>query len=222
MVLKRFSVTEKKFEQVWNDFVAQFKLTTTQAQQFERYLEMFLACSADMNITAIEEPTAVIRYHFQDSLAVSACVDMQSIKAVADVGSGGGFPGLPLKIVFPHLFVVLIETNNKKADFLDQVITELGLTDIEVCRYDWRTFLRKTNHHIDLFVSRASLHTDELVRMFKPGCHYRDAQLIYFASIAWEPTDRDMPYYRREYAYTVGFKKRRLIFFARSDGLIKS
>ncbi len=213
-------MTEKKFEQVWNEFVAGYKLTAQQSQQFARYLEMFVACSADMNITAIEEPTAIVRYHFQDSLAIGEGMDMQSLRAVADVGSGGGFPGLPIKIAYPHLFVVLIETNNKKADFLEDVIAQLGLTNIEVSRYDWRTFLRKTTYTLDLFVSRASLHTDELARMFKPGCLYRNAQLIYFASTAWEPTDRDMPYYRREHEYTVGLKRRRLIFFARADELI--
>ena len=80
---------------------------------------------------------------------------------------------------------------------------------------DWRTFLRKTDEPIELFVSRASLHTDELMRMFKPSCPYNNRQLVYWASVEWQITKQEEPFFEREIEYMVKTKKRRLIFFAR-------
>ena len=71
-------------------------------------------------------------------------VDLNKVKVIVDVGSGAGFPGIPLKILFPHLGIILIEVNKKKQRFLQTVIRILELKDIEVCGLDWRTFLRKT------------------------------------------------------------------------------
>jgi 16S rRNA (guanine527-N7)-methyltransferase len=136
---------------------------------------------------------------------------MQEINAIADVGSGGGFPGLPLKIKFPHLSVVLIEVNHKKVEFLETIVRKLKLDNVTISDLDWRTFLRTTSFPIDLFVSRASLHTDELVRLFKPGCIYNSSRLVYWASQEWEAGKKEIPYVKSEYSYTLGMKKRKYV-----------
>ena len=136
---------------------------------------------------------------------------------IADVGSGAGFPGIPLKILFPHLSIVLIEVAHKKVDFLNQVIKTLEFQNAQVIDHDWRTFLRKTDEPIDLFVARASLHTDELIRMFKPICTYNNRKLAYWASKEWQPTKIEEPYLISDQMYMVKNKQRRIIFFERQN-----
>lgn len=199
---------------MWRNFVSEHKLNQTQSDQFARYLKMLQQHNELINLTAITETDNIIASHFQDSLALSKFVDCNSLAMIADVGTGGGFPGIPLKIAFPHLKVILIEVTKKKIEFLNLVIDTLELTDIQVHDMDWRTFIRKTDYPIDLFVSRASLHTDELMRMFKENCVYKTRQLVYWASQDWKLTPLEQPYFVKEVSYVIKQKKRRLIFFA--------
>jgi 16S rRNA (guanine(527)-N(7))-methyltransferase RsmG len=188
-------------------------LTDDMIEQCKRYYELLVEWQPIVNLTALAGLEQVIPYHFQDSLALAQFLSMDKIRSIADVGTGGGFPAIPLKIAFPHVSVVLIEVNEKKIDFLRTVIQELALENTIVSPLDWRTFLRTTMHDVDLFVARASLHPDELVRMFKSGCRYNNAQLIYWASQEWKPGVFEQPYVEKEYAYTVGARQRRYIFF---------
>lgn len=208
--------TKNQFENttIWHDFVRQYALTEKQAGQFATYLTMVRTSNELFNLTAITDPEQIIAYHFQDSLAISKCLDLKTITMIADIGSGAGFPGIPLKIAFPHLRVELIEVSRKKIEFLTSVIDALGLENCIVCDMDWRTFLRKTDEPIDLFVSRASLHTDELMRMFKPSSPYRETFLAYWASKEWQPGALEEPFLANDKEYTIKSKKRRIIFFS--------
>lgn len=198
----------------WERFEKEENLSSDQLRMFQDYYKKLVAWNDVMNITTLETEKQVVNYHFRDSLSLRSVYDMSVVTGLIDVGSGGGFPGIPLKIIFPHIFTVLIEVNHKKRQFLQEVISEFGLTNIEVSSYDWRTFLRKTDYSANLFCARASLHTDELFRMFKPSCHYNNATLVYWASQHWTPQEEDALYLRKEYSYSVGFRKRRLIFFS--------
>lgn len=199
----------------WKQFVAEYALNEQQQSQFARYAELLREHNEQYNLTAIDEPAKIITDHFKDSLAITAYLDFKRLTMIADVGSGAGFPGIPLKIVFPHLRVTLIEVTQKKIEFLQMIIQALGLQDCFVSAIDWRTFLRKTDEPVDLFVSRASLHTDELMRMFKPNCAYQNRMLVYWASKHWQLSEHEKPYYSKEETYRVNHKQRRLIFFAR-------
>jgi len=200
---------------VWDQLVKKYNLNPTQIDQFARYLALVQEHSELFNLTAIKDAAGIIAYHFQDSLAISNYVDFNKLSMIADVGSGAGFPGVPLKILFPHLNLILIEVSKKKIAFLNMVFEKLKLENCQVWDMDWRTFLRKTDEPIELFVSRASLHTDELMRMFKPSCPYNNRQLVYWASVEWQITKQEEPFFEREIEYMVKTKKRRLIFFAR-------
>jgi len=180
-------------------------------------LALLIEWSDKINLTTITAPSAAIKYHFQDSLVIDRTLDMHTITTLCDVGSGAGFPGIPLAIKYPHMRVVLIEVNNKKIDFLDLVINKLELENVEIYPHDWRTFLRSTDDTVDLFCSRASLHTDELLRVFKPGCQYKDAQLVYWAAVDWQPIDREKPFITQQVPYSVGNKKRKLVFMRRPE-----
>lgn len=210
-------LTPQTPEQLWQSFIQYNGLNNRQVEQFEKYLAMLDVWNKKTNITRITSATDVILYHLQDSLQVDRFIDIPSKKGMADVGTGGGFPGIPLKIKYPHLPIVLIEVNSKKILFLEAVIKELGLEGIEVCSLDWRTFLRKSDYEIDLFCSRASLHPDELVRVFSPMCDYRHATLIYWASIGWQPEGPEREFLQAEQSYMVGDKERKYVFFALSE-----
>jgi|SRR5215472_468041 len=111
----------------------EFKLPVydDQALQIQQYMKILLAWNDKVSLTAIRDPLEILYRHFCESMFAGVSVPVENGR-LADVGSGGGFPGLPLKILRPGLQVFLIESNLKKATFLAEVIRELGLRDAQV------------------------------------------------------------------------------------------
>lgn len=197
----------------WRTWCAQEQLSETQQQQFALYSELLCSWNQKHNITAITSPEAILSDHFQDSLSIRRVINLETRQGIADIGSGGGFPGLPLKICYPDIPFVLIEVNAKKREFLETMIDALGLTTIEVYPHDWRTFLRQTSYSLDLFLARASLQPEELIRVFKPSSPYRHATLVYWASHTWQPSSGVIHHIASQHPYTVGNKQRKLVLF---------
>ncbi len=133
------------------------ELTETQKQQFNKYYELLTEWNKVMNLTGITEYDEVNEKHFVDSLAIVKAVDMNGVSSVIDIGTGAGFPGIPLKIAFPQLHVVLLDSLNKRIKFLDAVIEELGLEDIITLHGRAEDYARKEEYRekFDLCVSRA-------------------------------------------------------------------
>jgi 16S rRNA (guanine527-N7)-methyltransferase len=102
-----------------------------QVLQIQQYIEILLVWNEKVNLTAIRDPLEILYRHFCESMYASVAVPVENGR-LADVGSGGGFPGLPLKIIRPNLRVFLVESNLKKATFLAEVVRELGLKDTQV------------------------------------------------------------------------------------------
>lgn len=145
----------EKFEKGLEDLG--ITLSEKQMGQFLKYYEILVEWNSFMNLTGITEFEEVITKHFLDSLAVVKVCDPASAGSVIDIGTGAGFPGLPLKIAFPHLEVVLLDSLNKRIKFLNEVILQLGLDGIRTIHGRAEDFARDQNYResFDLCVSRA-------------------------------------------------------------------
>lgn len=133
------------------------QLSEQQIKQFLKYYELLIEWNEFMNLTAITDYDEVMKKHFVDSLTLIKVFDVSKSKSVIDVGTGAGFPGLALKIAFPNLKVTLLDSLNKRIKFLDEVINQLGLTNIETIHGRAEDFAKqgKLREKFDLCVSRA-------------------------------------------------------------------
>ncbi len=132
-------------------------LSETQINQFSKYYEMLIQRNKVMNLTAITEYEEVLSKHFIDSLSLYKVYDTDREIKVIDMGTGAGFPGIPLKIAFEKLDVVLLDSLNKRVNFLNEVIKELGLKNIIAVHGRAEEYGRKDGYResFDLCVSRA-------------------------------------------------------------------
>lgn len=132
-------------------------LTEYQISQFLKYYELLVEWNGFMNLTAITEYDEVMKKHFVDSMSLIKAYDVNQKSSVIDVGTGAGFPGLVLKIAYPNLQVTLLDSLNKRINFLNEVISQLGLIGVEAIHGRAEDFAKpdKLRGKFDLCVSRA-------------------------------------------------------------------
>ena len=141
-------------EQLLRDGLTTLGLPTGGIPALIRYADLLVEKNKVMNLTAITEPADIAALHFLDSAALLTLADWKG-KTVADIGTGAGFPGLPLRIVDPSIRLTLLDAQNKRVEFLKEVCGELGLADVECVHARAEEFAADHREGFDLGTSRA-------------------------------------------------------------------
>lgn len=129
--------------------------TKNQLEKLDIYVKFLLEYNKHTNLTAIKTEEDVYLKHFYDSLTITKVIDLTQEKTLLDIGTGAGFPGLVLKIFFPNLNIILVDSNNKKTKFLLEIITKLNVDKITVINQRIEDITPKYLNYFDVVTSRA-------------------------------------------------------------------
>lgn len=144
------------------------ELNDVQITQLEKYYHLLVEYNEFMNLTGITEHDQVFLKHFYDSLTITKIIDLTKQESLCDIGTGAGFPGLVLKICFPHLKITLLDSLNKRVDFLKKVIQELNLQGIEVIHTRAEEYALVHRNEFDITTARAVAHLSILLEYAIP------------------------------------------------------
>ena len=156
-----------------NRFIEELKkidieLNNNQLKQLERYYDLLIEWNKKFNLTNITDKEQVYLKHFYDSITLSKVINLGNEETLCDIGTGAGFPGLVLKIVFPNLKVILVDALNKRTEFLKEVIKQLKLQNIEVYHDRAEEFARNNLEKYDIVTARAVAHLSILLEYSIP------------------------------------------------------
>lgn len=153
-------MTEKEF--IENLEKLNIKITKNQLKDLEKYYKMLIETNKNLNLTRITEKQEVYLKHFYDSLTIAQVIDLNQNLNIIDIGTGAGFPGIVLKIVYPHLKITLLDSLEKRINFLNQVIKTLNLKDIKTVTSRIEDYKEE---NFDIVTSRAVAKTNILLEL---------------------------------------------------------
>ena len=154
-------------EQLLHSGLTQMGLSTEGIPSLIRYADLLVEKNKVMNLTAITEPVDIATLHFLDSVAMLTLADLKG-KKMADIGTGAGFPGMPLRIVEPSIRLTLLDSLNKRIDFLKEVCDDLGLSDVECIHGRAEEFTVGHRESYDIVTSRAVANLQMLSELCLP------------------------------------------------------
>ena len=131
------------------------KITEEKLSKLEKFYELLISWNEKMNLTRIIEKEEVYLKHFYDSLTLIKAIDLKQELTLCDVGSGAGFPGIVLKIVFPNLKITLIDSLQKRVNYLNEIIKELELANIEAIHTRAEDYAKNHREEYDIVTARA-------------------------------------------------------------------
>ena len=131
------------------------ELTSQQLEKLNQFYELLISWNQKMNLTRITEKEDVYLKHFYDSLTLSKVIDLKQDLTLCDVGSGAGFPGIVLKICFPNLKITLLDSLQKRVNYLNEIIKELDLKDIEAIHTRAEDYAKQNREKFDIVTARA-------------------------------------------------------------------
>lgn len=156
-----------------NDFINELELlgikpTEEQLNKLDAYATMLIEYNKKFNLTAITKKKDIYLKHFYDSLTITKAIDLSGNLKILDIGTGAGFPGLVLKIFFPNIELTLLDSNNKKILFLNEVIKELDLKNVNCIHSRAEELPNNYKEYFDLVTSRAVAHLRILTELAIP------------------------------------------------------
>jgi len=154
-------------EQLLHDGLTTLGLPTDGIPALLRYADLLVEKNKVMNLTAITDPADIATLHFLDSATLLTLADFKG-KTVADVGTGAGFPGMPLRIVEPEIRLTLLDSLNKRIDFLKEVCDDLGFTDVNCVHARAEEFAAEHRESFDIVTSRAVANLQMLSELCLP------------------------------------------------------
>ena len=177
-----------------SEFIEELKqlnieITEEQLKQLNKYYEMIVEYNKVMNLTGITEKEQVYLKHFYDSLTIAKVIDLNKEETLCDIGTGAGFPGMVLKILYPNIKITLVDSLNKRIEFLKQVIKELNLKDIEAIHIRAEEFAQNNREKYDIVTSRAVAPLNILLEYGVPITKINKYFIAYKANIIEESTN---------------------------------
>jgi len=145
------------------------KLNEIQLDKLNKFYELLISWNEKINLTTITKKEDVYLKHFYDSLTLIKAIDLTKDMTILDVGTGAGFPGIVLKIVFPNLKITLLDSLNKRINYLNEIIKELELVDIETVCSRCEEYSSVNREKYDLVVARAVSHLEILLEIIIPS-----------------------------------------------------
>lgn len=155
------------FEKDINELIG-FELSSWQIEQFNLYFEFLIEYNKITNLTRITEKEEVFYKHFYDSVTLVNTIDFSKVNSICDMGAGAGFPSLPLKIVFPHLNVTIVDSLGKRITFLNLLVDKLKLSNVEINHDRNEVFALKHQQEYDVVTARALGHLSLILEMGMP------------------------------------------------------